>query len=207
MSNNQQIETLIAKIEELRLLFQSTAEAMPFIKDLFQFLKDLMPLMTEANLSLMEGAQNIPTASNRISDVNQTTEMATQTILDKLDVISSRIDRLAQAVPSNLQTEVEEIQNEISHIIYALQFQDITAQKLEHANRILQAIYAKFVGVFKKAEAIRTSSQVGEKLINDLNQNVQDEEVKVIRQQLHQTIADTVRHEGISQDDIDKIFK
>lgn len=205
--NTEQIEAIIQRINEIRQLFKTTSEVLPFIADLLQFLKDLMPIITETNLSIVESTQNLPTASHRIADVSQTTEMATQTILDKLDVISARLESMRQDLPTARQQDIAEIQDDIAHIIYALQFQDITAQKLEHANRILQTIYEKFLTLFQQADELKTTSQVGKKFIDDLNGSTQEAEMQRKRQNLREKMSDTVRQQGISQDDIDQFFK
>ncbi|MEM2145183.1 MAG: hypothetical protein QW279_07475 [Candidatus Jordarchaeaceae archaeon] len=199
-----QVDAVINKIEETQSLFKATAEVMPFIADLFQFLKDLVPLMIETNETILEGSKNLPTASLRIKDVNVTTEMATQTILDKLDVISARLEPLRNSLNKEQQKEIDEIQEEISHIIFALQFQDITSQKLDHANRILQAIGERFNNLFKRAEEIQTSSSVGSEIINDIRKECEKKKDKELSDG---KLKDTVRDEGFTQEDIDQFFK
>ncbi len=207
MQKSDNIDILMQKIEETHHLFKLTVEIIPFLADLFQFLKDMLPLLSEANLSILESTQNLPTAFHRISDVNQATEMATQEILDQLDVISAKLNLLGHFLPPDKVPEIETIQDEVSRIIYALQFQDITSQKLDHANRILNAIYAKFMHVFKTAEKLSTNSQVGEQIIKDIQENSACGEINQQHQELKKQIADTLRHDGFTQEDIDKYFK
>jgi len=207
MPKQDQIDEIMQKIEDIRLFFKMSEEFTPFLSDLFQFLKDMLPLMYDANVSIVESANNLPTASNRINDVNQATEMATQEILDKLEFISTKLDGLTASLPQEKQGEIETIQTDVTDIIFALQFQDITAQKLEHANRILKAIYEKFMTLFETAERMRTTSKVGEKVMDDIQEKSSTYERKLDREKLKQQFTDMVRSEGISQDDIDQYFK
>jgi len=207
MPKQDQIDEIMQKIEDIRLFFKMSEEFTPFLSDLFQFLKDMLPLMYDANVSIVESANNLPTASSRINDVNQATEMATQEILDKLEFISTKLDGLTASLPQEKQGEIETIQTDVTDIIFALQFQDITAQKLEHANRILKAIYEKFMTLFETAERMRTTSKVGEKVMDDIQEKSSTYERKLDREKLKQQFTDMVRSEGISQDDIDQYFK
>jgi len=206
MEKQYNLEDVISKVHEIRGFLRSGDEILPFLGDLLQFLRDMMPLIQEAGVSLKEGTSNLPTASNRISDVTQTTELATQEILDKLDAISEKLSRLGKTVDSAANQQIEVIQNDVTDIIYALQFQDITSQKLEHANRILAAIYEKFISIFTSMNLVRTSSHLGSKVIEELQDGIQDKLTGRETTEFHEKIQDTVRDHEISQDDIDQLF-
>ena len=152
------------KIEEMRGFFKVGEEVVPFLADLFNFLKDVMPLITEVNTSLKDGAGKLPTASDRISDVTTATEMATTEILDKLDIINNTANEVREGLSEEKGKKIDEIEGMIMDIIFALQFQDITSQKLEHAGRILSAIDIKFSSLFSSIEDMQSNSVLGAKV-------------------------------------------
>ena len=78
MGNNKngQLDELLVRINDMRGFFKFGDEVIPFLGDLFAFLKNIMPLMSEMNSSLQDSAQKLPTASDRIEDVNKATEYA-----------------------------------------------------------------------------------------------------------------------------------
>ena len=77
MSINSSMDEMLKKIDDMRGFFKIGDEVIPFLADLFNFLKDVMPLMSEVNTSIKDGTGKLPTASDRMSEVTHTTEMAT----------------------------------------------------------------------------------------------------------------------------------
>jgi chemotaxis regulatin CheY-phosphate phosphatase CheZ len=206
MDSSKNLDEVFSKIEEMRGFFKFGDEIIPFLGDMFKFLLDIMPLMTEVNTSLEDSTHKIPTASERITSVNQATEMATHEILNKLDSISNKITDISEDSTDDKSNVFEEIQDEVMDIIFALQFQDITSQKLEHANRILSAIHDKFVQLFMAIEQVKMNTKVGLKIMDVISNEVDQEKIKRDSKELEDKTADTIRHEEISQDDIDKLF-
>ena len=205
-SKNDPMSDIVTKIEEMRGFFKIGDEIIPFLADLFNFLKDVMPLMTEVNTSLKDGAHKLPTASDRISDVTQATEMATTEILDKLDQINNHVSELRGSVSEEKAARLDDIESTIMDIIFALQFQDITSQKLEHATRILNAIYTKFTGLFDYIEKLGINSSFGARVAKALEEVGETDEAKKEKDDFEEETADKIRHESISQDDIDQLF-
>ena len=206
MSNSKNLDEIFDKIEEMRGFFKFGDEIIPFLGDMFKFLMDIMPLMTEVNTSLEDSTHKIPTASERIASANQTTEMATHEILDNLDSISNKITNLSEGVTDDKKAVFDQIQDEVTDIIFALQFQDITSQKLDHANRILVAIHEKFVQLFSAIDQVKTNTKVGLRIMDVLNNEIDHERIKRESNELEEKTIDTIRQEEISQDDIDKLF-
>ena len=154
MSSNINMEEVLKRIEDIRGMLQLSDEIIPFLSDLFRFIKEVIPLMMAIKSSIKDSASKLPTASQNISTVSETTELATHQMLDKLDIIMDRMYSLSDNLGDSDQDKekkaiVSEVQNEVNDIISALQFQDITSQQLEHANRILEAIYDKFLNLFE----------------------------------------------------------
>ncbi len=211
MEKVKDISEVLKKIEDMRGFFKIGDEVIPFLSDLFVFLRDIMPLMSEMNISLKDSAGKIPTASDKISTVTKATESATQEILDKLDSISSKLGILSDSLEEgknkhDSKQSIEEIQNEVTDITFALQFQDITAQQLEHANRILAAIYEKFMNLFASLNDVKSDTKVGKKVLEIVEVGFDKDKREKDKQEFEEKTADIIRAEGISQDDIDSLF-
>jgi chemotaxis regulatin CheY-phosphate phosphatase CheZ len=206
MDQFKDIDNVLDQINDIRTFLKNTDELLPFLKELFQFIKDIIPLISDAKLSLLESTTTITTASTRIVDVNKATEMATHEILDKLDSISTKLASLLDNDLPTQKAKVDGIQNEIMDIIYALQFQDITSQKLQHAGKILDAIYERFVALFDFYDQIKKKSALNKQLLSEIK-NPKFQKSQIDQAEFQSKIEDKVRHEGISQDDIDQLFK
>ncbi len=206
MKPKQDFNEILSKIQNMREFLKIGDEVIPFLSDLFKFIQDIMPLMSEANASLRYGTSKIPDATDRISNVTQTTEMATNEILDKLDSISEKLKALSQNLQTDQKDLIDKIQGEITDIIYALQFQDITSQKLEHANKILKTICEKFAKIIKSSEQVTGNTKVGGSMVQVMKEEFNKEEREKERAEFEEKTADLVRDTEISQDDIDQLF-
>jgi len=206
LEKKTQLDEVLVRINDMRGFFKFGDEIIPFLSDLFSFLKGIIPLIAEMNNSLQDTAQKLPTASDRIEDVTKATEYATVEILDALDRISTSLENL-QDHKQDVQTEkINNMNEEIGNIVTALQFQDITSQKLDHANKILSAIYEKFTGLFASLEAAKLSTSIGGQVL----EAIENEADPTLREQEQATFQkkteDKIHHEDISQDDIDSLF-
>lgn len=206
MARSDHFESVIAKIEEMRDFLKIGDEIVPFLTELFSFMQDVMPIMKEANHSLKDGSQRLPTASDRIKDVDQATEMATHEIMDRLGNISDKLDELAEDLDDSQVKIIEDIKEEANSIIMSLQFQDITAQKLEHADRILNAIRKKFTKLSDRIAKVKINSEVGKKVMEDIT-NTSDKETQEKINEMDDETEDVIREGQIDQDDIDKLFE
>ncbi|MCD6205828.1 MAG: hypothetical protein J7L22_09215 [Candidatus Marinimicrobia bacterium] len=207
MKKKRDLNAIIAQVDHIRDFFKSGDDILPFLGDLFQFLKDMMPLMSEINVSLKKGTENLPVATDRITDVNHTTELATTEIMDKLDNISKKISSVAKNCTVNSREELESIIDDVTDIHMSLQFQDITSQKLEHANRILGAVYDKFANLIKSAQSMMGHSEIGDNILEEIIANSENHRADKTDDDFQARVADTIRSEEISQDDIDQLFK
>ncbi len=201
------LNRVLDKIDEMRDFLKIGDEVIPFLSDLFGFMQDIMPLMKEANCSLSDGSRKLPDASDRIRDVDQTTEMATHEILDRLDTISEKLNQLDNSLGKQEKQTIAEVQDEVNNIIYALQFQDITAQKLEHADRILNAIYKKFQELADSTKKVEMRTTVGKKMMQEITESIHETDMQKRSEDLDKETEDKIRESKISQDDIDKLFE
>ncbi len=89
-----QIDFILNEIEELKALFILGRRLIPFLEELFNFVREIAPVLDEINKSLEESSSKIPRASNQLSKVTKTTEMATTEILDALDEMSLKFGEI-----------------------------------------------------------------------------------------------------------------
>jgi len=206
MNKSNQLDEVLTRINDMRGFFKFGDEVIPFLGDLFSFLKKIMPLMADMNSSLQESAHKLPTASDRIDDVSKATEYATVEILDTLDRISESLEVLADLDKEAQTKSIDTIHEEVANIVNALQFQDITSQKLSHANKILSAIYEKFTFLFSSLEEAKISSLIGRQVLEAIEENVDEGVRKKEKEEFDEKTKDEIHHEEISQDDIDSLF-
>lgn len=206
MTHDKALDDVLLRINDMRGFFKFGDEVIPFLGDLFTFLKDIMPLMNEMNHSLQETSEKLPTASDRINDATQVTEYATHEILDGLDRISATLNKVVDLEKEERVTSLSDVHTEIDNIVNALQFQDITAQKLEHANRILGAIHGKFTLLFDSLNKAKISTAIGGKVMEAFHDELELSRQLEERENFEKTTEDKMHHESISQSDIDSLF-
>jgi len=201
------VSDIFKKIEEMQDFLRIGDEVIPFLGDLFKFIQDVMPLMNEIQSSFTDSSSKIPDAKDRLQDVTDATEMATQEIMDKLDSINDGLDKISESVPDETKKEIDNIQNDVMDITFALQFQDITSQKLEHAGRIMQAINEKFGKLSKATEAVKVKTKVGKRIMAELSLQSDPEKVNKESTEFNEKTKDVIRESAdFSQDDIDALF-
>ncbi len=206
MNKSNQLDEVLSRINDMRGFFKFGDEVIPFLGDLFSFLKKIMPLMSDMNSSLQDSAHKLPTASDRIDDVSKATEYATVEILDALDRISAALEALPDLEKGSQAESINLMHDEVANIVNALQFQDITSQKLAHANKILGAIYEKFTILFASLEEAKISTSIGKKVLEAIEENIDNESRELEKQEFEDKTKDEIHHEEISQDDIDSLF-
>jgi len=205
------IDDVLKKIEEMHNSLRMSDEIFPLISDLFLFVKEIIPLMLEVNSFMKDSSAKIPTASENLNNVSKATEMAANDVMDRLDDISEKLDGLKNRVKDEGGSNgsislIDEISAEANEIIFAFQFQDITTQQLEHVNRILEAIYEKFITLFQSSLKLKDKSILGKDVARALEGELGDMN-KSEREAFHKKTEDKMHHGGISQDAIDKYFK
>jgi chemotaxis regulatin CheY-phosphate phosphatase CheZ len=211
MTNVDSLNDVLVKIENMRETLRFSNDMLPLLGDLFIFIKDMIPLMLEANVSVRDSATRLPTASENLDQVSKTTEVATHEVMDKLDVIMSELGEVSQGVKEEthkdtLLKKIEDVQNTASEIIFALQFQDITTQQLDHAKRILMAVNEKFGNLFTSFGRVKSNTSLGQEVIQAFEKEYNRMKGKEL-EEFEQKTADTIRRSSFSQDDIDSLFK
>jgi chemotaxis regulatin CheY-phosphate phosphatase CheZ len=206
------IEGIIKKLANIKANLTSEENMIPILADLLEFIQDIIPLMLEVNTFMQDGQNKLPSATENLMQVSRTTESETNKIMDRLDNITRNLIALKKQAETNagadaLIAQIDEMDREITEIFTHFQFQDITNQQLEYVNRILQAIYQKFVELFHKSLKVRARSVFGQDVIEAIEQELQGKNSTRDSRQFALVTSDFVRQNGISQEHIDKYFK
>jgi len=117
-----------------------------------------------------------------------------------------KLNKIAASDSEEHKSTINGINEDITGIIYALQFQDITSQKLEHANRILTAIHDKFSALFDSLEEVKSNSDFGSRIIAVMDPKEEVEKRQQVSAEFDKKTVDRIRTSSISQDDIDSLF-
>ncbi len=156
------------------------------IKDKFQLeivsltetFNEIVKKFKSLHSSITESYNKVPKATKQLDKINEQTEVATNQMLDKVEAITEReqdisgglgeIEKLAKEGKDDEICELvvklkskSEINVADAYIIMdALQFQDITAQQMDHAASMLEDIESKLNDI---VEALNASSAFPEK--------------------------------------------
>ncbi len=209
------IDDVLKHIEEIHNSMEFNEELFPIVTDLFKFLKDMIPILSEANISVKESTDHLPTASDNLNSVSQTTENATHQVLDQVDSISGKLANLQRMIQEGADKEeqlavLEDATNDVNEIVFAFQFQDITTQQLEHTNRILTAVHEKFHTLFESFDIMRNNSSLGAEVAKAIEREFQKEMNKHLKDmESFQKRTEDIIHQNheFSQEDIDSFFK
>jgi hypothetical protein len=136
---------VLQKIEELRAMMVFMHRTLPFLEDVFTFVKEIVPQLNLLKSSVESTSEKLPKASVQLNKVTTATELASTEILNIVEGISSRTDKiragLGGTVPrEELNAELDSIQNDCTNIMIALQVQDITAQQIASVNELMQSV-------------------------------------------------------------------
>jgi len=184
----------------------------PLISEVFIFIREIVPLLLDANISIKETTGQLPTAADNINSVSQTTEMATNEVLDTIEHVTEKLNTLHELIEKESDREkqldiLNEVQGKVSEIVFAFRFQDITTQKLDHVMRILDAINDKFGNLWQSFNKLKESTSLGGEVIraieNELKNTIETEN----KEFFDSRTKDIVRHTGTTQDMIDNFIK
>ena len=212
MTQIRNLDDILNKVEELRDSLRVSEEMFPIISEVFIFIREVVPLLLDANLSIKETTGHLPTATDNINSVSQTTELATNEVLDTIELITEELNDLRDRITNNTDTKnqleiLDRVQNQVSEIVFAFQFQDITTQKLEQVIRILNAINEKFSNLWHSFNKLRDSSALSAEVFRAIESELKNTLENENREFFDKRTKDVVRHTDITQDMIDNLFK
>ncbi len=131
--NDNDINTLLRKADELKALFVLGQRVIPFLEELFIFVKDIKPMLDEITVSIHENLKKMPNASKQLSKVTEATENATNEIMDIVDGVIYKTD----IISANLK-KIEKMSNEKSSS--PLKILDLILQALKNDEDIQELL-------------------------------------------------------------------
>ena len=118
-------------------------------------LHKVITLLDRIKNAIEESSNKIPKVSVQLNKVTQATELATVEILDVLDVMGTKILTIETSLTefdqagisesrmlmlSGMKQTLSELKEHTSNISIALQIQDISTQKINAANHLIESV-------------------------------------------------------------------
>jgi chemotaxis regulatin CheY-phosphate phosphatase CheZ len=118
-------------------------------------LQKVITLLDRIKNAIEESSSKIPKAAVQLDTVTEATELATVEILDVLDLMGTKIHMVENGMKefnqpgiserqllmlTGIEQTLEELKESVSKITIALQVQDITAQKINAANHLIESV-------------------------------------------------------------------
>lgn len=89
-----EMTAIVKKVEELRALMVFAQRTIPFLEDVFSFVTEIVPLLDVLRSSVESTSEKLPKASKQLDKVTTATEMASTEILNIVEGMYAKIDRL-----------------------------------------------------------------------------------------------------------------
>jgi chemotaxis regulatin CheY-phosphate phosphatase CheZ len=138
------LQGLLNKAEELKVV--------DFLQEVIVFVREVSPILESMSYSIKESVTKMPSASKKLSQVTEATEMATTEILNVVDglfVKTGDISTNLNNIPEKSEyidksNEIlQSVNEDLTNIMMSLQVQDITSQQIAAVNHILETIQSK----------------------------------------------------------------
>lgn len=130
------------------------------VVNLASSIKDIVDKFKQLHAPLSESKETVPKATEQLDKVSEQTEAATHQMLDRIEKITERDQNVIAGLKklkddsaegaSTVDSLIEMVESNCGDaylIMDALQFQDITAQQMDHAASLLEEIELKLVGI------------------------------------------------------------
>lgn len=130
------------------------------VVELASSIKDIVDKFKQLHAPLAESKETVPKATEQLDKVSKQTEAAAHQMLDRIEKITERDQQAvldlktlkenpadADKLIDGIIEKVEANCNDAYMIMDALQFQDITAQQMDHAASLLDDIELKLIGI------------------------------------------------------------
>ena len=155
--NADDLKLLLRKVEELKALLVFTERTIPFLEDVIAFVRDIVPMVEELKSSVEASTDKLPRASTQLDKVSTATEMATTEILNIVEEMMVKVDRLRTETGGHPM--LESIQGDCTNIMIALQVQDITAQQIAAVNKLMQSVDEGLTRLLRHFTDVATESE------------------------------------------------
>jgi chemotaxis regulatin CheY-phosphate phosphatase CheZ len=133
-------------------------------------LQKVITLLDRIKNAIEESSNKIPRVSVQLDTVTQATELATVEILDVLDIMGTKIHIIENGLKefdhaginerqllllTGMKQTLTELKDHTSNITIALQIQDITAQKINAANHLIESVRKELLNELNYFETAR----------------------------------------------------
>ena len=136
-------------------------------------LQKVITLLDRIKNSIEESSSKIPKASVQLDTVTEATELATVEILDVLELMGTKIHMVEngmkefdqaslserqQVMLTGMKQMLAELKENTSKIAIALQVQDITAQKINAANHLIESVRKELLSELNHFETAKNKA-------------------------------------------------
>jgi chemotaxis regulatin CheY-phosphate phosphatase CheZ len=137
------------------------------ISELTESITGMVSSFRKLQRPLVESREKVPQATNQLDKISEQTEAATAQMLDMVEQITQRDDQVVNGlqeittlsesgegekisrIAADLSDKVNQNLNDAFLIMESLQFQDITAQQMDHAATLLEDIETKLQSILQ----------------------------------------------------------
>jgi chemotaxis regulatin CheY-phosphate phosphatase CheZ len=147
------------------------------IAELTESISGMMSNFRKLQRPLVESREKVPQATTQLDKISQQTEAVTARMLDVVEQMTQReeevihgIEQIRASVGNGATDEIEQLAeglivkatdnlNAAYQIMESLQFQDITAQQMDHAASLLEEVENKLHGILTTLGSPETLAQ------------------------------------------------
>jgi len=176
------------------------------IVELTKSINDIISNFKQLKNPIQESQVKVPMATNQLDKISEQTEAATNHMLDLIENISIREEEVIKGlneIKELLPKDNEKINNLINGVIEktnvnvndaftimnALQFQDITAQQMNHAAALLEEIETKLTQI---CQVFGIDSETPEEEPRDKKERVYDPHADLYEKKTEQQVVDSM---------------
>ena len=166
-------------------------DCLPDLKRLLRYVADTVPSLVQVVGLADRGTTDLVKASATLQEVRRSTEQAVSEIFGVLDRVDPLLAQASEAEGNSCETQqaLTDARDELSLILNALQFQDITSQQIEATKSMLAGLQGGLVS-----------------LVTGLGEDAEDvETIEVQRGTFDPNASFDRERADVHQDDIDKI--
>lgn len=130
-------------------------ECLPFLKRLITFIGETVPVMERMSEVVAQGTSDLGTVSSNLGEIDQTSERAVHEILDRLELSRQELESASTSPDCGARTRAR-IDTAMSHLlamIDALQFQDITSQRVRGTIHLLAEIDRRMASLIQEEDS------------------------------------------------------
>ena len=114
---------------------------------ILKFAAEMVPLSNKIMGMANKGSSHLGDVSKNLRNINNTAEMAVTEILSTLDEVENKLDAIREIAGEEAGDAIDDASMQLTMVISALQFQDITAQQIEATNALLAQLGVGFQGL------------------------------------------------------------